>query len=220
MGQATGAPHSVTTSYVYGQFGLIRDVFDTNSNKTELTYDIRGRRRTISDLDTGLQTDTYDAFDQLFQTVAPTGTVTMGYDPLGRRISETTTEWVSQDSTYFGLGSRAPAASVNSAITQVQTACALTWSTDDHGRPSTQTWDLPAVGSKKRLDLGYDPVVGRLQSITYPTIGTTRYEAQFTYTQSSGELASVLDGSGALLWRAEARNAERNLTLESLVTAP
>jgi YD repeat-containing protein len=96
-----GNTHDVTTQYAYGPFNLLTDVWVTSGDQTQTAhthagYDIRGRRTSLSDPDTGAWQDSYDGYGQLVERKhlgsANDGSphLKYSYDLLGRQFTETT----------------------------------------------------------------------------------------------------------------------------------
>lgn len=205
--------HTIKTRYVYGPFGVLRNVVDTAGNVTAVGYDDRGRRISILDPDRGLESDTYDAFGQQKNVQGNGQVTTVGYDALGRRISELTAEGGAVPSVFTwdtaanGVGQLSSHSSPDGAT--------VAFEYDSRGRRSAEIGTLVGGGAASRLDFGYDDSSGRPKAITYPSVGTSRYQVQFNYTSLSGELKTITDGASALIWRADTRNPERNLTKET-----
>jgi YD repeat-containing protein len=202
-------PHEIRTRYFYGPFQLPEDVIDTAGNVTHIEYDIRGRRRLIRDPDSGTETDSPDAFDQIaLQRDANLQTVTMRYDALGRPLSESTTE-----GTNFFVWDIEPNGKGQLAATFGRDDVNIGYKYNDKGQRSAEEWTISG-GAPIRLDYEFDPI-GRASFLHYPTVGSSRYVVQFTYAPGSGELKSVLDPNGSELWRVDTRNPERRITQET-----
>jgi YD repeat-containing protein len=204
-----GGLHSVITRYIYGPFGLLRDLIDTNGDVTHIEYDVRGRRHSLSDPDSGFSVDGYNAFDELVtQADAGGRSVTLFHDPLGRIQSEDTSEgtnlflWDTAEHGVGQLGGTIGQDGVNSSFAY-----------DAQGRRATEQWTIGGA-PPYQFDFGYTPL-GRPSTLTYPQVGTSRYAIQFNYTSFSGELANISGPGNALLWRADTRNSDRNITQET-----
>jgi YD repeat-containing protein len=69
----------------YDAQGQLTDTYDHYGARTTIQYDVRGRKLSISDPNTGLWQNEYNAFGELIRTIDPKGTqMTMTYDNLGR----------------------------------------------------------------------------------------------------------------------------------------
>ncbi len=210
--------HAVTTRYVYGPFGTLRHVIDatgntiTTGNVTHMEYDVLGRRVSMSDPDSGLQSDIYDAFGQLRQTNSHGQIVQVDYDGLGRRLGELTTEGGSVASVFTWDASPNGIGQISSHGSPDGVTAGFEY--DSKGRPSAETWSVAGAPRSYRLDVEYDGF-GRPGSMTYPTISGARYQAVYGYTSSSNELLTITAGDGGVLWVADARNPERNILHET-----
>ncbi len=96
-----------TILYQYDPFCNRTQIQDSAGNQTHLTYDIRGRKLTMTDPDMGFWQYTYDSVgDLMSQTDAKGQTVTMAYDPLSRITSrkdpDGTTTWIYDNTSLSG----------------------------------------------------------------------------------------------------------------------
>ena len=210
------AAHPVVTRYAYGPFGVLRDVVPMVGSTlgwTHNEYDIRGRRLTINDPDSGLETDTFDAFDRVRKIESSATSTALDYDDVDRKISELTSKGGPTPSTFVFDQSANGIGQISSHTSS--DGVGVTFDYDTHGRPAGETWSVPGAGGDRQLDLGYDPF-GRPRTITYPLIDGARYGVVFGYTTLSGELQTVTTADGAqTLWQADSRNPERNLLHET-----
>jgi YD repeat-containing protein len=207
-GATSGTAHDITTKYVYGPFGQLRDVVDTTQKKViHNEYDEAGRRWKIQDPDTGDRTFEFDGFDAEISTTANGKSQAWSYDVLGRRITETTTEGASAfvwDVAPNGIGRLA---STTSALDGVVVA----YEYDQQALLSAETRTIS--GQAYRVDLGHDEW-GRPSSITYPDAAGSRYSVKYGYNEASGMLQSVANGAGSSLWQAKTRNHSWQMTRE------
>ena len=206
--------HPVVTRYVYGPFGVLRDVLPvvgTALGWTHNEYDSRGRRLTINDPDSGLETDTLDAFDRVRRIDSPETSIAFDYDDLDRKTSELTSKDGSNPSRFAWDLSAKGIGQIGSHTSADGITVAFDY--DTQGRASGETWTVPGAGGERRFDMGYDSF-GRTQTLTYPEVDGARYGIAFGYTTQSGELQKVTTADGtATLWQADSRNPERNLLL-------
>jgi RHS repeat-associated protein len=208
-GDGAGTAHDITTLFVYGPFGTVRRVIDTQKNPIVLDYDDRGRRSAVQDPDVvGQRTFSYDTFNQLTSTVVDGRQRSFVYDVLGRRISEVNTEGTSTfawDTAVNGMGRLASTKNAHDNVTAA-------YEYDQQGRPAAEIHGIS--GASYRLDFGYDDM-GRTKSVVYPQAGGSRYSAGYGYSGNSGELQTVSDGSGNPLWHADSRNLDKRVTQET-----
>ena len=199
--------HDVVTRYGYGPFSALRDVVDTSSNVVHMDYDVRGRRLAISDPDSGIQTETHDAFDELATEKTDGRLVTFHYDLLGRPRSEETTEGTNVftwDVAPNGIGRIASTAS--------QDGVDVSYEYNPRRRLSAESWRV-AGSSEVRVDYGYNDF-GDSGSIQYPDTGGGRYGVAFNYAPN-GDLGSITIGSQGEFWRVDARSADRSILQET-----
>ena len=203
----------VTTQFFYRPFGQLGKVLVDQSNETDMTYDARGRRRTVKDGDTGTTTSDYDAFDQLTkETYQDTNWVSRSYDALGRMTSETTkgggTNTTIWDASANGIGRVSVRTSMDGVATE--------FDYDAAGRASGETWRFGAEAH--RVDYAHDQY-GRLSRITYPDVAAQRRAVYYGYDPWTGEQssASLGDSSGPkkMLWSVQARDFDRHILSES-----
>lgn len=169
-------------------FGNLLVTKDALQNRVLATFDVRGRRLTLSDPDAGVTAACYDALGQVKAqqssnqrgshtpgacpsfngqgTTAPAvaGWTTMAHDRLGRLTSraepEFTSTWVFDNCTK-GKGK----------LCQVTTSHGLTrtWAYDSLGRLANTRQDIANETSTMATALAYDASTGRLAAQTYPT---------------------------------------------------
>ena len=199
--------HQIPTHYFYGPFGQLRDVLDGKGNVTHVDHDVLGRRTALTDPDSGTTKERYDAFDLLrARTNANSQTTLLSYDLLGRIQSETTT-----DGTSVSIWDTAPNGIGLPAATIGQDEVVTTYTYNSRGQRDSETWQIE--DNSFRLDYAFDDL-GRPSTIQYPQVGSSRYEATRHYS-GTGELDSVTDPAGSVLWRVTSRNPERKITGET-----
>jgi RHS repeat-associated protein len=194
-----------TTSYAYDAYGDLLRVTDPLGNHIDNTYDIRGNKTASADPDMGAWSYTYDALGELLsQTDAKAQTTTLAYDALGRVTSRSeldqTSTWTYDTATH-GVGFLKSATGSNAGYTRAQFY-------DTQGRPSKTK--LVINGTTYLYVPAYNPD-NRLDTLTYPS----GLVVQYVYT-TLGYLQQMQDKStGAVLWTANARDAELHLTDQS-----
>jgi RHS repeat-associated protein len=212
----TGTSRDLTTWFAYGPFNTLTDVFDpdTKHNQIHADFDLRGRRKTLEDPDTGVWTYTYDTWNDVVGSSGVGGDGTAGtsqtfvFDVLGRKVSEQTSEGTSTftwDKAVNGIGKLASTTSGPDAVT-------VNYEYDSQGRMSAETRGI--AGGSYRLDFGYDDY-GRPASIYYPAQTDSRYSVSYGYNSSSGLLRAITDSFGFPLWHADSRNMDRNVLHET-----
>ena len=201
-----------TTSYIYDAYGNLLTVSDPAGNHVASTYDIRGHKLTTSDPDMGVWHYSYDVLGELLtQTDAKNQTTSFAnadgspaYDLLGRPLRRTendlTSTW-SYDTAANGIGMLASA-----------TGTAASYSRnlryDNHSRPWKVTLTINGVAHVYVATYNSD---WRLDTLTYPDGLAVKY----VYTPL-GFLQQLRDNTTqAVLWTANARDAELHLTDQS-----
>jgi RHS repeat-associated protein len=218
----SGAVHVVPTTYVYGPFSTLSDVFDSSDGSghdVHMDYDLRGRRIALKDPNAGTQSFTYDTFGEVVAT-SQSGTSqapmalsqAYGYDVLGRKISEQTSENAGNptsfnwDSSPNGKGKLAASKSRPDNV-------GVQYEYDLYARIAAQTLSFND-GSSYRLSFGYDDE-GRLSTVAYPPVSGTPYSVTYGYSDVTGELKTITDGGGNSVWTANSRNLDRRVTQET-----
>ena len=200
-----------TIAYRYDPFGNLaqtarRALGDPGPRVvTTMDYDVRGLKTSMDDPDMGRWTYDYNVLGELTLQTDPKGqSVTLEYDPLGRltrRVEdEGTTDW-SYDTAVKGVGKL-------HGVSAPHSGYSMTQSYDSLGRPGATTTTIDGITYTQSVT--YDPA-GRPETFTYPSGFAVRnaYNAR-------GYLASVAeDGGATVFWRAEAVNAEGQVTREA-----
>ncbi len=197
----------VLGSRAYDAFGNLLRVGDPAGNVTANSYDVRGRRIASSDPDLGAWSYAYNVLDQLTsQTDALAQATTLSYDLLGRVTGQVqggvTTGWT--------WGTSAAAHEIGQlASTTTGSGYMRTHTYDSLGRPATTTLTIDGTAYTATTAYTGD---GRADTVTYPS----GFAAKYVYT-STGYLAQVKDNAtAAVLWTANARDAELRLTQATL----
>ena len=200
-----------TIAYRYDPFGNLaqtarRALGDPGPGVvTTMDYDVRGLKTSMDDPDMGRWTYDYNVLGELVTQTDPKGqSVALFYDVLGRltqRVEpEGTTDW-SYDTAAKGVGKL-------HGVSAPHSGYAMTQSYDSLGRPGATTTTIDGITYTQSVT--YDPA-GRPEVLTYPSGFAVRnvYNAR-------GYLASVAeDGGATVFWRAEAVNAEGQVTREA-----
>jgi len=221
---------NVTTSYSYDADGNVTDTTDPVGNQILVTYDMRGRKQTMSDPDMGHWQYTQDGFGDLVQQIDPnalqldpstTGT-TMSYDPLSRMLTKTTptegmSRWLYDVGAGAGIGQLAAMVSPPAALGDCTMPSAFS------GLPGTnravKVFGYDQFGGMRQVDecadgtnfttsYIYDPL-GRQSQIRYPVVnGSQQLAVGYHYT-SLGYLQYLTDDSTdySVLWQAKVMNA-------------
>jgi RHS repeat-associated protein len=213
-------------------FGNLVKTKDALGNITTIAYDLRGRKVSLSDPDTGLWQYDYNALGELVwqqnaeqRAASPAQVTTMAYDLLGRLTRRVEPEYTSTWSydTYIG------GAACNKGIgklceTSTSSGIGKKFVYDGVGRPSS-TRTTVSGGPSLASAVAYDPDAGRVISQTYPSGVQVNYDYTtkgFLNTLTLATPATVNPlpatpggsaGSGAtlstgsVLWRAQSYNA-------------
>jgi RHS repeat-associated protein len=190
-----------TTQYTYDAYGDLSTVTDPKGDVIAYTFDVRGNRLSASDPDMGLWHYSYDALGELVsQTDAKGQSSTLAYDTLGRMTARTepdqTSTWT-YDTAVHGVGKLAQATGSNAGYSR-------SYLYDSQERPSRVTL---AVNGASYL---YKPTYNsdsRLDTLGYPS----GFVVKYVYT-ARGYLQQLQDvATGAVLWTANARDAEQHL---------
>jgi len=195
-----------TTSYVYDAYGDVLTVTDPVGNRIVNTYDLRGNKLSSSDPDLGLWTYSYDALGELLTQVDPneraaSASTALIYDGLGRLTQRTepdqTSVWTYDTATH-GAGLLASATGSNAGYGR-------THAYDSLSRPAKVTLTINAKSYVYNRSYNSD---GRIATLSYPS----GLVVQYVYTPL-GYLSQLKDNAtGAVLWTANARDAEMHLT--------
>ncbi len=193
-----------TVSKRYDPYGNLRFVTDPAGNTTEIRYTARGNKSYLSEPNSGVTTYAYNGFDELkSQTNSAVQTVTLTYDKLGRVLTRTEPEGVTQffyDTAPMGKGQLAR---------ELMDGFERRHFYDRYGRPASS---VEYHGSRGfAVSRGYD-MVGRPDSLTYPTGFSTRQ----VYT-TNGHLCEVRNGSdNTAYWKALVVNVRGQVEHETL----
>jgi YD repeat-containing protein len=157
----------------YGPFRLLRKTIAADGTSQTMQYDTRGRRTVHVDPSTGTTTSTYNAFGELRHETNGSGEQTdvQIHDALGRpwRIN-------SPDGLTTYTWDKPGALGMLDVSTQNDTNghyVITRFTYDDIGRNWRTSWEVDSNDQFFEVDVGFDGI-GRLGSITYPKVRSTR----------------------------------------------
>ena len=150
------------TTYVYGDFGLLRKVIDPEENVTSFEYDKLGRKTGSFEPDAGHTSIHYDGLGNVTKKVLG-GSVTeyTDRDALGRLREQVDSDGVTTftwDDKPHGIGKLGQSVSPDGV--------AHDFTYDVYSRPKSETWTLD--GAAYTFTSAYD-IHGRLKVRSYPT---------------------------------------------------
>jgi RHS repeat-associated protein len=205
-----GSTGWLATRFGYGPFGELTRVLAADGTTQTLGYDRLGRRTRHDDPSAGVTSSTYNAFGEVVTETNGAGeTSRFRYDALGRttRIDTPTgsvlTTW---DGATNGIGMIAATTSADGVVTR--------HTYDNLGHNATTAWTLD--GTRYEVRRSFD-AVGRLSTLTYPTIPGSGQRLAVDYTYNAhGYVTQVADAAtgGIRYWHAEARNSFGQLQRE------
>jgi RHS repeat-associated protein len=200
-------------SFDYDSFGNVLRVQDSLSNTLQtITYNKRGMRTGLTDLDTGARTFTPNALGEIVSELdAKSQTRTFGFDTLGRLTSRHDIEG---DSTFtFGT------LSANHNVGRL-----VTMSGPGPGYSESYTYDSIGRLSQRQItsdatyliNFSYNSI-GALDTLQYPT-STSGYRLKLQYDYAKGELLRVKDfaAPATVFWQANSADPWGNITDETL----
>jgi RHS repeat-associated protein len=214
-----GPKRDIVTNYTYGAFGTIRfvdngtaapDQAPSTTTRTSFTYDDLSRRNQMVDPDSGTTTTHYNGFGEIREIDDPNGdTIQRFYDGLGRPTSMT-----NGDGTTTYLWDLAPGGIGKPSGTSSPTGVLQSFTYDDAGRLSAESWQTPDDPAVFVIGHGYD-AFGRENLTTYPSAGDRAALSLGRSYDEDGAVQVVRRGSD-VLWAADHRDvyggvdAERN----------
>ncbi|NRD44298.1 RHS repeat-associated core domain-containing protein [Corallococcus exiguus] len=198
----------IPTAYEYGPFGVLSHVRDSKGHVIDILHDRLGRKTQVSDPDTGVTIQDFNAFGEIRREEDGSGKVTTfdEYDSLGRNTKLTNSDGVTQffwDTSMKGaLGSSVSPDGVT--ITHWYNAL---------GQLSESDWGVN--GATYRINRTYD-TMGRLTTLSYPEVAGQRLVLRHGYT-AYGHLKDVRDDvTQHVYWAAQSQNEYGQLTAERL----
>ncbi|MFG2720805.1 RHS repeat-associated core domain-containing protein [Streptomyces sp. NPDC048416] len=183
-----------TTHYHYNSAGQQDRVTDSAGNTWSTSYDLRGRKASSTDPDTGTTKYTYDDLDQVTSTTDARGkTLAYTYDALGRKTAEYSgsasgTKLASW--TYDSLAKGYPTSSSRFVGGNAYTTSVTGY--DTGYRPTGSSVTIPASEGKLagtyKTGMVYTPNVGLLDSTTMPAAGGLTAETVYYAYNIAGQL--------------------------------
>ena len=161
-------------AYQYDAFDNLVQTKDALQNVVTMTYDIRGRKLSVNDPDTGLWKYDYDALGELVWQESANQralgqSTTMAYDVLGRMVQRVEKEYTSN--WYFDTYADGSACNMGTGkLCESRTTNGVyrKYFYDSLGRAISTRTDISG-GPSFAGSVSYDDVTGRLASQTYPT---------------------------------------------------
>lgn len=199
-------------NYQYDAFDQLTQATDPAGNLvTRLTYNTRGMRTGLLDMDLGSWSFTPNALGQVTgQTDAKGQSSTFEFDLLGRLKQRTEAEGVST----WTWGTSSTQKNIGRLASVAGPGYGESYAYDSLGRPAVRTI---VADASYQFDYAYDSA-GRLATLTYPTsTAGVRFKTKYGY--AGGHLASVQeftgDVNGAVLWTLNLLDARRNAVSEA-----
>ncbi|WP_223752231.1 RHS repeat-associated core domain-containing protein [Myxococcus sp. XM-1-1-1] len=184
--------NELLTRYEYGAFSTLSAVVDAHQNRVSMQYDRLGRPTSLDDPDQGHTVTRYNAFGEVREQVDAAGHSTRyEHDALGRVISEIRADGTST----FSWDTAVDANGVANALgllgtvtngrdpqtTQDDVSSAFVY--DSYSRVRREFSQVE--GQLFDLERTYD-VIGRLDTVTYPAVGTSpRMKVRYGYTPAN-----------------------------------
>jgi RHS repeat-associated protein len=203
-----------STSYTYNSFGDLLKATDPANNSTTIQYNVRGFKSSSMDPDMGSLSFTHDALGQMLtQTDAKNQTTAFTYDEFGRpktRIDHpggagNTTTW-----TWDGPNGVPLQPNLGQLVNVTSPGgYSESFAYDDKARRRQST--IVAASTTFATDFTYDPSIGKLASISYPSSTGTRLTVVYGY--QNGFTKEVRDAStGGVIWQANTQDARGHVT--------
>ena len=194
---STSAASGGQTNYQYDAFGQLKQATDAYGTVvSQVTYNLRGMRTAITDVDLGAWSFTPNALGEIVsQTDAKSQTASFEYDALGRLKKRTEAEGISN----WTWGVSAAAHNIGRLQAVNGPGYGETYTYDAYGRPSVRWISADAT---YQFDYAYNSL-GQTDTLTWPTSTSgVRFKAKYGYT--GGRLTSVQDYTGnvngTVLW--------------------
>lgn len=184
--------NELLTRYEYGAFSVLSTVVDAHQNRVSMQYDRLGRPTSLDDPDQGHTATRYNAFGEVREQVDAAGLSTRyEHDALGRVISEIRADGTSTFSwdTAVDANGVANALGLLSSVTNgrdpqtTQDDVSSAFVYDSYSRVRQEFSQVE--GQLFDLERTYD-FIGRLDTVTYPAVGTSpRMKVRYGYTPAN-----------------------------------
>jgi RHS repeat-associated protein len=212
-----------TTNYTFDALSNLKSTTDANGNQITLSYTDRGFKLTSTDPDLGAWSYSYDgAGEMLTQTDAKSQVTQFHYDALGRMDNRTDPGASSPDTTWSwdtaanGIGQLASVTGPNGYSEKYSYGSANSIAAGKLIATATTEG-----GTNYAVNYGFDPMLGKLQTITYPMSawpGPTSKRLEVYYDYQNGYLRDVKDytggTAGTVYWQANYQDARGHVTQE------
>jgi RHS repeat-associated protein len=182
---------TATTQYVYDAEKQLRRVIRADGSTSTITYDLLGRKTSMTDPNTGKYTYQYDNESHLTAVTGPDGkTIRYTYTPSGSLLSRIYPDGTTNNITY---GTSGQTNAVGRMVSVKDAAGTVQFAYDARGRV-TQRTRYVAINKKTYVTgYAYDSA-DHLKTVTYPD----GFQAIYAY-DDLGNVASVKDSSGNLI---------------------
>lgn len=200
------------TNYQWDAFGLLKQATDAANNVvSQASYNVRGMRTQLADVDLGTWSYTPNALGEVVsQSDAKSQVTTFTFDALGRPSTRTEAEGTS----IWTWGASSASRNIGRLQSMTGPGYGESYTYDSLGRPATRSITSDAT---YQFDYAYN-TLGQLDALTYPTsTAGVRFKAKFGYT--GGYLSSVQDYTGnfngPVLWNLNLMDARFNAVSET-----
>ena len=209
-------PGSTPARFQYNAFDQLKQATDPAGNVvTTVSYNLRGMRTRVVDMDLGTWDFTSNALGQVTEqsdNKVPRQQTQFTYDLLGRLTTRTEPEGAS--TWTWGTTNSASEKNIGQLVSVSGPGYSETFAYDTLARPRQRTINADA---QYQFDYAYDGA-GHVQTLTYPvSTGGVRFKAKYGY--SGGYLSSVQDYTGdvngPVLWTLNLLDARQHATSEA-----
>lgn len=208
-----------TTTYAHDAHGNLLRVNKPNQPAVVMSYDIRGRKRTLADPDAGAVTYDYNAAgDLLSEDVAVGRRVTASYDALGRAIVRTSSfpslnkEYTTS---YFYDGNNAIGKMIGEGSTTPSGNFSRNWEFDTLSRPSISKVAISPAGQASRnfTTITLYDANSRVEKTAYPVSGKV---LKYSYTNGYFSTAQY---DGRTVYEAKERFPDQQIKTAAMGSA-
>ena len=202
------------TRYEYDAFGGLLRVRDALGNSvSSITYNPRGFKLAVTDVDRGTWSWTRNALGEVTALRDGKGKVAQfSYDPLGRVTQRTDADGTST----WTWGASAASRNVGRVAALSTPGYSEAFTYDGVGRPATHTITSDAP---YRFDFGYN-ALGLIETLTYPSAGAgDRFRISHFYDAGRVTQVQSANADAGAIWRQIAQDASGNPLDETLGAA-